>query len=651
MCGVAGFFRVDNVTINNYETYLHAMQQCIAHRGPDDYGIWSDELRGIGLTHRRLAVIDPTPAGKQPMFSRDGSLVISFNGEIYNHLTLRKELESRGYQYASNTDTETILYAFQEWGINCLERLDGDFAFALYDLKHDELFLVRDRIGVIPLYFSLQQGVLSFASEIKALWELPYNEKTISNQALYHYLTFMVTPAPMTMFKNVYKLPAGYYAHINAGKQLHFTEWYSPLKKYSQTEQQQFSNEQFCLENIRTLLIDSIRKRMMSDVPFGVFLSGGLDSSLNVALMSRFTDKKVKTFSVAFADGPEFDELGWARLVADRYSTEHHEIIISEKEAFNFYESMVHHLDEPLADSVCIPFYFVAKLAKEHGVSVAQAGEGADELFFGYQTYVQYKHLHDRMWKPAQRYLPHLIRKQLKFAGSLFTGKRLSHTELLHNWAEGRELFWGGALAFNESQKHTILKADFFDTQVCSYDPIIAKIYQGMRQELDSFAVVDYHTSTLKKQGLDNDFGRKMLYLELKQRLPELLLMRANKMAMATGVEVRVPYLDPALVEFMLQVPTSLKFKHHETKYLLKKVARGLLPDIIIDRKKVGFATPTERWFTQGALFPAYFQKLLVNNNKYCTDSVQQLNKLYHASTSSTAVQHWVLQNLWALNI
>lgn len=641
MCGVAGFYNLDRIVISDYTRLLNDMQECIAHRGPDGSDIWFDESHGIGLAHRRLAIIDISQAGKQPMMTLDGSIAISFNGEIYNHVVLRKQLEGLGYRYFSDTDTETILYAYQEWGVACLDKLDGDFAFALYDLKNHELFLARDRIGVLPMYFSFQDGVISFASEIKALWELPWNERKVSTQAMYHYLTFMVTPAPMTLFDGIYKLPAGFYMHVNQDRKVSFTEWYSPVKSISQAEQKQFLDEQFCLENIRELLIDSIKKRMMSDVPFGAFLSGGLDSSLNVALMSSFTDKKIKTFTVAFADSPEFDELHWARLVADRYGTEHHEIIITEKEAFNFYEKMIYHLDEPLADAVCIPFYFVAQLAKEHGVSVVQVGEGADELFFGYPTYAQYKNFHDRMWQPAKKFIPPFLRKGISYAGSFVAGKRLNHLELLNNWAQDRELFWGGALAFNELQKHHLLQKGFFEEQVCVYDPIIAQVYAGMRQEFDSFSVVDYHTQQFKQQSQSNDFSGKMLYLELKQRLPELLLMRANKMAMATGVEARVPYLDHRLVEFMLHVPASLKFKHNETKYLLKKVARGFLPDIIIDRKKVGFAAPTNQWFSQGSYFPAYFQKLMNSHNMPYNQSGKPLNQ----------VHCWVLQNLWALKI
>ena len=242
MCGVAGFHRIDRVSITNYDALLTSMQQSIAHRGPDGEGIWFDESRGIGLAHRRLAIIDISSAGKQPMITPDGSVIISFNGEIYNHATLRKQLEQRGYRYSSNTDTETILYAYQEWGIDFLDKLDGDFAIALYDLKKDELFLVRDRIGVLPLYFSIQDGILSFASEIKALWELPWNERKLATQAMYHYLTFMVTPAPMTMFQSVYKLPAGFYLHVNAQRQLSFKEWYTPLKQISPAEQKQYMN-------------------------------------------------------------------------------------------------------------------------------------------------------------------------------------------------------------------------------------------------------------------------------------------------------------------------------------------------------------------------------------------------------------------------
>ncbi len=659
MCGIAGFYNFANKNITREEALLHAMQEKLVHRGPDDHGVWLSEDKRVGLAHRRLSIIDLSCAGKQPMHDKNHNVIVSFNGEIYNHRILRKELENRGYKYFSQTDTETLIYAYQEWGINFIHKLDGMFAIALYDIKRDDFYLIRDRIGIKPLYFSVQNNILSFASEIKALWVCDWNKKEISPQALYHYLTFMITPAPYTIFKDVYKLPAGFYMHVHGArdlefKDLTFKEWYSPLTTISTSEKKEFANEQFCLENIKSLLINSTKKRMMSDVPFGAFLSGGVDSSLNVALMSEFVSN-VKTFTVTFSDGPEFDELKWARLVAKKFDTEHHEIIISEKEAFEFYERMVYHLDEPLADCVCIPFYYVAKCARDAGVTVVQVGEGADELFFGYPTYANYKSFYDTVWAPAQRFIPAFLRKSAYKISRPFLSKHSSHAEVLKNWAYDRGLFWGGAVAFNEHQKRKVLDLKLFQETFSEqtghnlrdrHDPIVRKIFSGMKQEYDSFALVDYHMSRVR----DHDFGAQMLYLELKQRLPELLLMRTDKMAMATSIEARVPFLDHKLVEFMLHVPISLKFKNNTTKYLLKQVARDYLPEEIITRKKMGFAAPTTRWFNGGKYFPAYFKTIQKQRQKVFNDQSHDIANLFVCNAASESVKKWVLQNIWAFS-
>jgi asparagine synthase (glutamine-hydrolysing) len=648
VCGIAGFYNLSKSNFTVDDNLLDAMQQNLLHRGPDDYGIWKSDQNQIGFAHRRLSIIDLSAAGHQPMLDKKGKVVICFNGEIYNHQTIRAELQSLGYEYFSQTDTETLIYAYQEWGIDFLHKLEGMFAIALFDLEKKELYLIRDRIGIKPLYFSLQDGVLSFASEIKALWQLPWINKEISDVALYHSLTFMVSPAPYTIYDKVYKLPAGFYAKVDYHKQVSFCEWYTPIKSLSVLEQKEFEDENFCLENIENLLKDSTKKRMMSDVPFGAFLSGGVDSSLNVALMSQFISN-VKTFTVSFSDGPEFNELKWARLVAKKFGTDHNEIIISEQEAFEFYQKMVYYLDEPLADCVCIPFYYVAKLARDCGVTVAQVGEGADELFFGYSTYAMYKKVYDKFWQRTQKLSKHLKKFSYQL-GCLFFKNKLNHLEVLKNWAYDRHFFWGGALAFNEHQKGLILDKNLINKNF-QEDDIVEKIYGKKLCSFDSFGVVDFHLKKLKQLDPQADFLKQMTYLELKQRLPELLLMRADKMAMATGLEGRVPFLDHKLVEFMLNVPASLKFKNNQTKYLLKKVAEKYLPKEVIYRKKVGFAAPTVRWFSRGKIFPEYFKMVnsKANSNKLFLPSVKNLEKCYKSNESVLAVQKWTLQNIWAL--
>jgi asparagine synthase (glutamine-hydrolysing) len=646
MCGIAGFYDLSQQNITIKAALLAAMQKKLAHRGPDGYGIWKSDEHSIGLAHRRLAIIDVSQAGCQPMIDKKNTVIISFNGEIYNHQKLRKELEFLGYTYFSNTDTETILYAYKEWGIECLSKLDGMFAFALFDLNKKELYLVRDRIGVKPLYFSIQNNILSFSSEIKALWELPWNHKSISNIAMYHYLTFMVTPAPYTLFEKIYKLPAGFYAKIDSKKNISFYEWYTPLKTICPKLQHNMMSEEFCIKHITNLLINSTKKRMMADVPFGAFLSGGIDSSLNVALMSKYINN-VKTFTVAFDGDKENNELFWAKQVSQQFDTNHHEIIISEKEAFEFYKKMVYHLDEPLADCVCIPFYHVAKLARDAGVKVVQVGEGADELFFGYPTYARYEKLSSSVLQPAQRYMPLFMQKSVLAVSRFFFSSQANLIDLVKNWSKGRPVLWGGAIAFNETQKELLLKKDFFEL---SYDSIIEKIYKGIHQDFDSFLIVDYHMQHLLPFFQKNNFFKHLLYLELKQRLPELLLMRTDKMSMATGVEARVPFLDHKLVEFVLHIPSSLLYKNNTTKYLLKRVAEQFLPHKIIHRKKVGFAAPTHQWLSHGKYFPAYFDQINKKQHFYKDLFKKQTwnrNNQKHCS-SVQAVQEWVLQNLWA---
>ncbi len=639
MCGFTGYFNIDSKSFTVDEQLLEQMQQAIAHRGPDAHQIYKSDAHQLGLAYRRLSIIDLSPLGNQPMFDRQKTVVACFNGEIYNYQELRRELENLNYEFFSKSDTETILYAYKEWGINFVHKLVGMFAICLYDFEKREIYLIRDRIGVKPLYFSLQSNILSFGSEIKALWHLPWIKKEINPVAQYHYLTFMVTPAPYTIYNNIYKLPAGFYLKIDINKNVTFQEWYNPIKPVSASEKKQFESEDFCTENITNLLIESTKKRMIADVPVGAFLSGGIDSSLNVALMSRYAHA-VKTFTVAFSDGPESNETKWARMVAKKFGTDHHEVIISEKEAFDFFQTMVYHLDEPLADCVCIPFYYVSMLAREKGIVVAQVGEGADELFFGYGTYATYKKFYDKFWYPTQQIIPAFARKAAQAILNPFLKSNPTKSDLLKNWTHNRELFWGGAIAFNEQHKSFLYK----EKEDLFFDPVVEKIYPGMQQNFDSFSIVDYHMSKLKQLDPTADFCKQMLYLELKQRLPELLLMRADKMSMAQGVEAREPFLDHNLVEFMLNVPAHLKFKNNTTKYLLKKICRGILPDEIIDRKKVGFAAPTVRWFNSGKYFPAYFQNLSQKHGP-----PNNIEKLYKNSMHGTAVQKWVLQNLWAI--
>ncbi len=651
MCGIAGFLNLAHKSFQADERLLDLMQQSIAHRGPDGYRHWISKDKQLGLTHRRLSIVDLTENGAQPMVTRDGRWVISYNGEIYNAPELRPALEQLGYRYSSTSDTETILYAFDAWGIKALERFEGMFAFALYDTHTDELLLVRDRMGIKPLYFSLQGGILSFASEIKALCTLPWVVKKLNPRGLYHYLTYMVTPAPMTLYEGIYKLPAGFYMKIDAKRNVTFYEWYNPLTPTIIYNQKDLNDEQFCVDTIRTMLRRSIKQQLMSDVPYGVFLSGGIDSSLNTALMSECTDK-VKTFNVSFSDGPELSEVQWARKVAKAFNTEHHEIEINEKDAFDFFTKMVHYQDEPLADCVCIPLYYVAKLLRDSGVVVVQIGEGSDELFCGYKTYGSYVDAHRSYWQPANKLIPQFARPLFKHLATPLVRNNILYQDLIQRWSSNRHLFWTGAMAFSETAKQPLWRDQ---VGIPVVDPVIAQIYPELNQSYDSYAIVEYHLKQLYRRAPQADFLTSMMYLEFKQRLPELLLMRADKMAMATSVEGRVPFLDHHLVEFAFQIPAYFKYKNGETKYILKKACEGILPHDVIYRPKMGFAAPTKRWFKEGTYFRNYFGDLLATKRSSLKEfmNVSELERMFNTTQTGQdySVHLWTIQNALATDI
>ncbi len=647
MCGIAGFYNTGRQNFTASQQLLERMHERISHRGPDAHGTWISPDRQLGLSSRRLKIIDLSNTANQPFYDHERQIVLCYNGEIYNHAALRKELEALGYAYRTTSDTETILYAYHAWGIECINRFEGMFAFVLFDLRSQELYLVRDRIGVKPLYFSLQNGIVSFASEIKALWELPWIDCKLNKLAWHHYLSFMVSPAPMTIFEGIYKLPAGFYAHIDMHKRISFHEWYSPVTNISKDEQKDYSSEGWCIQRITQLLMEATQKRMVADVPVGAFLSGGLDSSLNVALMSQY-HSNIKTFTVGFAGAQEHNEFSWARQVSDQFGTEHHEKIITEAESFLFYEQMVKHLDEPLADCVCIPFYFVSKLAHDVGMKVVQVGEGADELFFGYPAYARYAQVYHRFWLPTQRVMPQRMRQAAAFFLHPLLAQSPLKTEVLYNWAHDRSLFWGGALAFGEKQKNMLLPAKRDMAPV--YDEVVELIYPGMQLSFDSHAIISYHLEKLMQRDPEANFYKQMLYVELKQRLPELLLMRADKMSMAASIEAREPFLDHKLIEFMMHVPPALLFKNNTTKYLLKKVAEQFLPHDIIYRKKVGFGAPTATWFAQGAHFAPYAAKLAQGTTRWDDDlgGAYMIDAAENKNQAHRAVQNWVLQQMRA---
>jgi asparagine synthase (glutamine-hydrolysing) len=561
MCGICGALGTRDGFAAG-EDVVTRMRDTLVHRGPDDGGTWS--APGIALGHRRLSIIDLSPAGHQPMSNEDGTVWVTFGGEIYNHAELRAELERKGHVYRSQTDTETIVHLYEEEGPRCVERLNGMFHYAIWDTRTRELHLARDRLGKKPLYFAQPDGGFLFASEIKALLEHPALTPELDEQAFFHYLTFVCAPAPLTMFEGIRKLAPAQRMTVRADGSTEIDSYWSPFG----TELE--GSDDDLAEQLLGLLRRAVERRMMSDVPFGVFLSGGIDSSTNVALMSELMDAPVQTFSIGF-DDPRYDELEHARKVAKLFGTDHHELVVSSRDLEAFVPQLVYHQDEPIADWTAVPMHYVSKLARDSGTIVVQVGEGSDELFHGYPSYWAHARFHSR-YRRAFRLLPPAVGRAAARLAFL-SGKGVPHAQAVEEAAAGRLPFWGGAIAYQGELKERVLT--------------------NGRTHPDSHDVV----ARLWREAGDADLLQKMTYLELKNRLAELLLMRVDKMTMANSVEARVPFLDQDVVEFAMALPPRLLATRRSGKLLLKRAVSRLLPPEIVNRRKQGFVAPVGEWF------------------------------------------------------
>ena len=594
MCGICGVWEPGAADGRVESGLLTRMRDQMQHRGPDDAGdlIFDDSRGGFGF--RRLSIIDLSAAGHQPMHGCTDQLWLVFNGEIYNHASLREGLQQRGHRYTSRTDTETILHLYEERGLDFVHDLEGDYAIALWDARREELVLVRDRIGVKPLYFHHQDGRFIFASEIKAILQHPNVSADVDEQSLYHYLTFLTTPAPQTLFKDIGKLPAGHILVAKRDGSINISQYWDALPPLTNTER---SDAEHKAEILR-LLRASITKRMMADVPFGVFLSGGVDSSANVALMSEQMSRPVETFTVGFSDAEYLNELESARRIARQFGTNHHEVIISEEEMQDFLPELVFHQDEPIADPVCVPLYYVSKLARDSGTIVVQVGEGADEIFSGYENYVKHLRIYENFWQHAQR-VPQGLRRAISGVtrpALEAIGKKPQAVELLRRWEADEPLFWGGAVVYDETRKGRVLSPEL----------------RERFGELSSLAIVNSYLDHIERERPQSDFLARMIYLELKLRLPELLLMRVDKITMATSVEARVPFLDHHLVEYAMGLPRSLKVSGTSGKHILKRALEEILPHDLLYNRKRGFGAPVREWFREG--LGSWFDSHLLNS-------------------------------------
>ncbi|HRH40340.1 MAG TPA: asparagine synthase (glutamine-hydrolyzing) [Pyrinomonadaceae bacterium] len=562
MCGINGIAYSSRSGKQVDEQVLTKMRDVIFHRGPDGAGNFVEG--NIGLGHRRLSIVDVSHGG-QPMFNEDKSLVIIYNGEVYNHADYREELESKGYKFQNRSDTETIIHLYEEYGQKCVEKLRGMFAFAIWNRKKKELFIARDRLGVKPLYyFQDEQGSLFFGSEIKTILEASAVKAEINYNALPDQFANHGTSKDETLFVGIKRLLPGHTLSWKDGK-LEIRQFWD----VSYEPKHQGTDAEF-IEEWRDLFKHSVKLRLMADVPLGMFLSGGIDSSAIAAMMSTMVDEPIKTFSVGFAER-EANEFEFARIVAQAYKTDHHEITIKPEQFFEALPKLIWHEDEPIGFDSSIPLYFVSKLAEQH-VKVVLTGEGSDEIMAGYGRYAKALQLLSYGEK-YESFTPKFLRSAIK-TGATAVGGKLTRTFLTRE-SDIENLFFDNFSIFGKSLQEKLFSAET-KARIAELNP-----YQYQNEWLkqtDAAEVLD-----------------KLLYVDSKTYLHELL-MKQDQMSMAASIESRVPFLDHKLVEFTAKMPTKMKLRGNTTKFLLKEAMKGILPDEILFRPKMGFPVPTARW-------------------------------------------------------
>ncbi|MDO8946007.1 MAG: asparagine synthase (glutamine-hydrolyzing) [Desulfocapsaceae bacterium] len=575
MCGIAGF--ISQSQNPDLSATLARMAATIAHRGPDSEGVFEtvtvDRKHHVGLAHRRLSIIDLS-TGHQPLGNEDGSIQIVFNGEIYNFQELRKDLENSGHIFTTNSDTETIVHAYEQWGCNCVQRFRGMFAFAIWDSNQEKLFLARDRFGKKPLFLYESQGALYFASEIKAILACQDGTPTINIQSVYHYLSYRYVPGPETLFSGIRKLPPASVAVWEKGE-LKEHSYYSPPDRFALTCGSLSDDP---VTAFLAKLEESVAMRMVSDVPFGAFLSGGIDSSAIVALMSRHSNLPVKTFSVGFAE-LQYSELNHATVIAREFNTEHHELIVSQDHLMDELEDLIWFRDAPVAEPSDIPIFLLAKEARKQ-VKMVLTGEGSDEMLGGYP-----KHVYERYTRFYQM-VPgvvrhHLIEPLVSALPYKFRRVKTAITNLGLANEEERLPRWFGALSSTERSRLTKL------------GPFTLQEQQKIQFKTDK----------------GNSPLRKILYFDQTSWLPDNLLERGDRMTMAASLEARMPFMDHELAEFASSLPDSWLVQGQQTKRILREAMKQLLPENILKRPKVGFRVPVNEWF-QGPMKDYLFDHL-----------------------------------------
>jgi asparagine synthase (glutamine-hydrolysing) len=632
LCGICGWVRLDGLNDAGADALdgagagiLDRMNQAMVHRGPDEGG--SVLLGAAAMAVRRLSIIDLV-GGRQPIWNEDHSCCIVFNGELYNYLDLRDRLQDRGHLFRTKSDTEVVLHAYDEWGPGCLRRFNGMFAIAIYDLAHSLLFLARDRIGEKPLYYYQDAKRLVFASEIKVLLAHPDVRPQLSFRGLANYLAFGHAVAPDTMYSGVYKLLPGHYLTVENGTTRTRQYWDVGDEPYLAVDKSY--SEATYADEIRSLLDDSVRLRMIADVPVGAFLSGGLDSSAVVALLKRHATGPVKTFSIGFSIGGGYNELSDARLVAHYLGTEHHELIVEHVDLVETLRTLVYHYDEPFGDAAGFLVYLLSKFARQH-VKVVLTGDGGDELFGGYRRYAA-----DQVAALYQR-LPNLLTRVavpeiVDHLPRLRRLKRTVQTLPIRNPAR-RYASW--LVLFTPQMQAELLQPEL-TYALKGYDPAWPYTYYYDRLNGNNAS----------------DHLNRLMYIDVKTWLADAYMEKVDKATMAASLEARLPLLDHRLVELAFQIPSAHKIQGWSTKRILKRAVRDLVPRAVLTKRKHGFSVPTDMWF-RGALKEFTFEILLDNRTRrrgyFDMAVVERLWKEHLEGRHVWDTQLWLLLNfeLW----
>lgn len=563
MCGICGIYSQKGAPIDR--VLLSNMISVLSHRGPDGEGHLIEV--GVGLGHRRLSIID-IEGGSQPISNENYTIHVVFNGEIYNFIELRKELEVFGHQFKTKSDTEVIVHAYEQWGRNCVTHFNGMFAFAIWDSVVQELFLARDHLGVKPLYYVGLDDRVLFASEVKSLLQDPDCPRDIDMQALAELFTFRYVPSPRTLFKNVYKLPPGHWM-ICSDRGIKIERYWKWVPQVRKT-----INEAELIEEYQSLLIDAIRLQMRSDVPLGLFLSSGVDSGGLLAIMRKFTSARIQAFTIGFEGGEKTNEVADAKLLADSYGAEHFSMIVTPQDYLKYYENYLWNLEEPLGNESAAAFYFVSKIASSR-VKVVLTGQGADEPWAGYDRYVGvklsnlYSLIPTSISTPFAKLVNRIPARLERIKRGVYS---LPEKDVLTRFAKVYSFF-------NDEMKHDLFRGPLAEfISVNEYKPKDALV-------------------RLQKDVQHLDLVTQMLYMDTRASLPDDLLMVGDKMSMSNSIEARVPFLDYRLVEFAESLPSHMKLNGITGKYLHKKALQKWLPKSVVYRKKKGFANPIEYWF------------------------------------------------------